>query len=244
MVEFVVLSTQRSGSSFFVTSLSSHPQLQCYRELFLSKNRGAIAYRAYRTAFLGRRLAHLFRRKQLIDSYLTNLYTATNGVDAVGFKFMYGQAHKLPEVVAWLKEHDVKVIHFIRANFLKTIVSRRVAYARGIYHSTKTLDVIKVRLQPTQLKTEMARMRGLIEKYRGVFADNPYLEITYEAFVNRQDGETRRVLSFLNIDSFAPLRTDLVKINPDSLQELIENYQEVAAALKGTDFERFLDRTP
>jgi hypothetical protein len=36
------------------------------------------------------------------------------------------------------------------------------------------------------------------------------------------------------------LTTDLVKINPDSLETLIENYDEVVKTLAGTEFERFL----
>ena len=49
------------------------------------------------------------------------------------------------------------------------------------------------------------------------------------------------MLAFLDIETLVPLTTDRAKINPDSLEELIENYDEVAQALRGTSFERFLN---
>jgi hypothetical protein len=61
--------------------------------------------------------------------------------------------------------------------------------------------------------------------------------------INRE-AESRRVLDFLNIDQVAPLTTDLVKLNPDSLEDMIENYEEVKQALSGTDFEEFLNLEP
>ena len=86
----------------------------------------------------------------------------------------------------------------------------------------------------------MKRRTQLIEKYRAAFADKPRLEISYESLVANRDAETRRVLQFLDIDEFISLDTDLVKLNPDSLEDIIENYEQVAQALKDTPFEKHL----
>ena len=241
MIKFVIVSTQRSGSAFLVTCLSSHPKIQCYREIFLPSNPKPETYRTYRTASLGRQLDHLFRRKRLVDDYLANLYASSDGVDALGFKFMYSQAWKFPEVVAWIKEHKAKVIHLIRKNTLKRIISGRIAQKRNVFHSTEPLEPIKVHLKPGKLKARLALSMRQIETYRQVFADNPYLEVTYESFATRRNDEARRILQFLGIEPVVPLTTDLVKLNPDSLVELIENYEEVTQSLKGTAFERYLD---
>lgn len=117
--KFVVLSTQRSGSAFLVTSLSSHPKIYCYREIFLPTNRDPETYRTYRTAFLSRHLANLFWRKKLINKYLAELYAAHENMDALGFKFMYSQVRQFPPVVDWIKTNKVKVVHLIRTNLLK-----------------------------------------------------------------------------------------------------------------------------
>ena len=69
----------------------------------------------------------------------------------------------------------------------------------------------------------------------------PFLEISYESLAADQDTETRRILKFLEIDQLMPLTTDLVKVNPDSLENIIENYGEVKQTLMNTEFENFLD---
>lgn len=242
MVKFIVLSTQRSGSTFLVTALSSHPRIHCYEEIFLRTNHNSETYLTYRTATLNRRLAHLFQRKQLIAEYLMNLYTASEpSGDAVGFKLMYPQIRQLPEITAWIKEHKIKVIHLIRQNTLKVIVSHQAAKKRKLYHLTRPLEqVSKIHLPPRKVKTSLVYLTQQVQKYRRIFADNPYLEVTYESFVAHQDYETQRILQFLQIEPFIPLTSPLVKINPDSLPELIENYEEITRVLRGTTFEQFL----
>lgn len=242
MIKFVVLSTQRSGSTFLATSLSSHPRIHCYEEIFLCTNHDPETYLTYRTASLNRRLAHLFQRKQLIDEYLLDLYTANeHSGDAVGFKLMYPQIRQLPEIVAWIKEHNIKVIHLIRQNTLKVIVSHQAAKKRKLYHLTQPLTHIsKVHLTPRKVKSSLVYLTQQVQKYRRIFADNPYLEVAYESFVAHQNYETQRILQFLRIEPFVPLTSPLVKINPDSLSDLIENYEEIARTLHGTTFERFL----
>jgi LPS sulfotransferase NodH len=242
MIKFVVLSTQRSGSAFFVTSLSSHPRIHCYREIFLSTNPKPETYRTYRTSSLSRRIAHWFQRKQLINRYLADLYATGDGnTDALGFKLMYSQANQLPEVVTWIREHNVKVIHLIRLNTLKAVISHQIAKASKIHHSTRPIaQQVKVSLPPQKVKASLMYRTQQIDQYRQMFSDNPYLEVTYEAFVSDPDEETRHILQFLDIEQFAPLTSPLVKINSDSLTELIDNYDEVARTLKGTAFENLL----
>jgi FMN-dependent NADH-azoreductase len=59
--------------------------------------------------------------------------------------------------------------------------------------------------------------------------------------VTDQNTETGRVLKFLGINQLMPLTTDHVKVNPDSLEEIIENYDAVKQTLMNTEFSHFLD---
>ena len=70
--------------------------------------------------------------------------------------------------------------------------------------------------------------------------DVPFLEVSYESLVADHDTETRNVLKYLGIDKFMPLTSEFVKLNPDSLEDIIENYSEVKQTLIGTEFEKFL----
>jgi hypothetical protein len=70
--------------------------------------------------------------------------------------------------------------------------------------------------------------------------DLHYLEVTYESLVSEFDTEIRKVLKFLRVDKTMPLSSDLVKVNPDSLENIVENYEEIKQALISSEFKNFL----
>ncbi len=45
---------------------------------------------------------------------------------------------------------------------------------------------------------------------------------------------------FLGVSTSEPVGSDLVKINPDNIEALVENYDELCGTLAGSQFERFL----
>ena len=150
----VVLSTQRSGSTFLVDYLSSTPGVLIHSELFQrlrpellgSPNRPRhydIAYQTFRRSTFVRKLAHRFRRRPLIERYLDDVFSAKPGVDVIGMKLMYDQARKYPEVLSWLEAHEASWIHLIRENLLEMMVSRELAVKRGTYSMLKPLDAMQ-----------------------------------------------------------------------------------------------------
>ena len=240
MLKFILLSTQRSGSSFLGTSLSSHPDVKCFEEVFMPKNTSDVAYRAYRSASLHRQIQNLVQRKKLIYEFLEQLLASESSTHAVGFKFMYRQARRHHEVKDWCSDHNVRVIHLIRQNFLKLMVSGILARQRGVYHSKKALPPTKVRIATSRLVRDLDRMAHRVRQNRDIFSEGQYMEVLYEDFVARQDDETRRILKFLEINDFTPLTSDLVKISPNTLEDLIDNFQAVVETLAGTPYEAFL----
>jgi LPS sulfotransferase NodH len=199
-------------------------------------------FHKFRTASIQRKIDYIFRKEQLIDAFLSEFYVPANGVKAVGIRLAYIQANIHPEVLEWAIKNDVSVVHLVRENSLKTVVSNVTAKKRRLHHATSKVEqVTTVHLPPRKLKRHLTWLTERIKKYRTMLGDKRYLEISYESFVANREAETRRLLDFLNIDQFVPLTTDLVKINPDSLADIIENYAEVKQALSGTAFEKFLD---
>lgn len=251
MTKFVVLTTQRSGATFFIECLSSHPQILCHHEtLFSQRNRlkflsfdqpHAFYYR-YRSGSLKHQLEHLTRSKRLIynciDDYLSTL---AGKAEVIGLKVSYNQIAKYPAIAHWINEREVRIIHLVRENVLKTHLSLMTAKKRKLSHSTRKVVPVQVWLDPRKVQRVLRRRLLLVEEHRAMFTDKPYLEVCYEAFVVDRESESRRVLRFLDIDEFVPLQASLVKLNPDSLEQIIENYDQVAQALRGTELERYLE---
>lgn len=249
---FVLVTTQRSGATFFRTCLESHPQIECPGTIFAQKNRlkyfsidrKGSYYHAYRTRTLKRRIAHWFDRTRIVHACLDEAYSSTNSEVALGFKISYSNFERYPSIVSWLHEHDVKVIHWFRDNLLKRHISQLTMAARGSAHFSRPVRKVTINVDPQNLLRDLKRQSYLIDKYRAIFKPkgeaHGYIEMFYESFVKNQQGEAQRILHFLGVDESIPLRSPLVKQNPDDLQEIISNYSEVARALNGTRFERFL----
>lgn len=248
MEKFVVLAGRRSGTTLLANSLDSHPQIECTKETFSTKRRWKYfqidrpnsPFYKFRSASLKRQIDYLFRRKQLIDTFLNQEFNApANGVDARGIRLSYEQAHKYPEILEWILDHEVKVIHLIRENSLKAILSQFTAKKRAVYHVTSKVERVTVQVPPYKLKKLLTKRTNNIETYRRMFQTHSYCEIFYETFVADQEAETRRLLNFLHVDHFVPLTSNLVKQNSDSLKDILENYDEVVQAFKGTAFEKY-----
>lgn len=248
MVRFAVVTTQRTGATFFTTSLQSHPQIQCPGTLFpqISKfkffhaDRSDSAYLKYRSSSTHRQRAHWFARRKLIYEFLESAYTTEDDSVAMGYKFSYNHLARYPVIEAWLRENNIHVIHYIRENLLKRYLSSETKKVRHIAHSTEPLKPVQIHIDSGKMKQDLARNTQQIAKYRAAFSSQPYLEVLYESFCANQEAETRKVLQFLGINEFVPLQTTLVKINPNSIAQIVDNYDQLVQALRNTSFEKYL----
>jgi LPS sulfotransferase NodH len=248
----VVLSTQRSGSTFLVDYLSSTPGVLVHSELFQrlrpelvgSPNRPRhydIAYQTYRRSTVFRKLAHKFRRRALINEYLDDVLSTKPGVDVIGMKLMYDQTRKYPEVLSWLETHEVSYIHLIRENLLEMIASRELAVKRGNYSMLKPLDAMQIHLDVDRLTTDLTLITDEIEHFRRYCSTLPSREVTYEGLVANKAGVSREILEFLGAKSHESAGSKLKKTNPAPLSDVIANYDQVASALaKDPRFRRFV----
>lgn len=241
MVKFIILSTQRTGSSLLQALLNSHSRIDSYVEIFMPKNEKKDSFASYRRNSLQRRVLYIVNRSSITRDYLEEFFAKGSPVDAKGFKFMYGQARRFPEVASWCEANDVRVVHLIRENFLKIIVSGKIAKQRGVYHSTRRLDAIKVRIDPRAIISQLEKIEAQVNMYRQIFSYGSYLEVNYEILVANTADEAKRLLRFLDVETDEPLTSDLKKINPNSLADLVENYNDVKNELLGSPFEKFLD---
>ena len=235
MGRFILLAARRSGTSFLISSLNSHPQIQCYKTAFHRKRllkqilyfeKPGTLFFNYRSASIKRQIDYIFRRKHLIGAFLTELYTPINGPKAVVVRIAY--PHEYPEALEWTMENDVGIIHLVRENLLKSIVYYSTSKARPTIH-----------LSPVVLKRCLIEREKQVEKYRALFKNKHYCEVYDESFMANREVETRRILDFLAVDSSIPLAFGLRKRNPE-LVDILENYEETAQAFKGTVFERYL----
>lgn len=243
-VKFAVVTAQRTGSTLVITTLDAHPSISAHGEVFKLKSpegkhpiRGEWGYLFWiRQAPVSRWIGHYLFRSINTRRYLDRLFEE-DASPVVGFKIMLNQLGRFPGVLDYLVENQFRIIHVVRRNYLKTYLSRMTARARGAYHSEKALKTTKVAINVDTLRAKLTRIKRDHETWHDLLHDKlPYMEFVYEDFLADPEGQLRRVFDFVGQD-YVPVQSNLVKVNPDSLSEIIENYAAVAAELSGTEFE-------
>lgn len=249
---FIVLAAYRSGTTLLLSYLNSHHNIRCHKRLFtltpvvkhfLRVDRRGSPFHRFRTASIKRRIDYIFSHKQVMNEFMVDLCASPDRAraDIAGVRITYAQADKHPDILEWAAEKNVAIIHLVRENALQTIVSSATARKRGIAHSTSHVKPVTVWMPPFKLRIKLTRLTHRIDTYRSILIRNRHLEVTYEDLATRHETEINRVLDFLNIAQCQrPLTSKLVKLNSHSLEEIIENYEDIKGALSDTPFERFL----
>lgn len=252
LTRFVLLSTQRSGTSWLMERLAAHPEVGAYGELLLGGREGwpewppGASDRPFYQTYLTERDAGARRREHRhLFSYLDYLYEPRRGFRAIGFKLMYNEATPYPELLVYLKARGVRVLHLARSNLLDIAFSQIAMRSRTFVHawSPDQREAVRVTVDTAYLLKLLRRHeRDRVIARRVLRAARvPVHEASYEALV-ADDAHLTRILRFLRIPdgSGGDLQATMLKLAPSSHRDTIENFQEVETALRGTRFHRFL----
>jgi LPS sulfotransferase NodH len=256
---FILLATQRTGSSWVQEMLDSHPALKVYSELFLPDARGIPLWEPsdfeFAASFVeGRaRPPAIVTRRYWTVVYLRRLFGQDDD-RIVGFKYMYDQVRHSPEVLAYAAAARVPVVHLIRRNLLDTVISSKLALASGLYHLpadgrpaipwlASERDGTRIRLDPDEVVAELRRLARERRRVRTWLrlSRTPAIEVEYEALV-ADPSRFGPILAFLGVADPDPSRlaSGLTKVRTDPRADVISNYPELESKLSGTAFEPFL----
>jgi LPS sulfotransferase NodH len=258
--KFIVLTSQRSGSSWFMDVLNNLEGVRTYGELFLppSRKKGesgvplmspqATQY-IDETAYAHPRFRHWREDRKGMRpfspfTYLNELYRRPGGV---GFKLMYSQVCLYPEVWFYLATRRLPVIHLIRQNFLDIVIStKRVGMTRTAHRIVgegDDSDLVQIHLEPEELIDRMRRWKRKVVLARRLLRwfRMPHVEVIYED-LSRDPENFARVWAFLGFDpDQQSVDTKYVKLVRASHVDLIENYVEVKNALADTEFAELIN---
>jgi hypothetical protein len=244
-VHAVILTTQRTGSSSLVECLASHPHIECAREI-LEGQPDDLSH-VYRGPF--RRVAKLYRILRTgawRPTHRIESYFAGGSAKVRMFKVMYNRLER-PFALKYLLEHDdVRIIHLRRLNLLKVYVSALLMPKRRELQATAPVEPIRTYVDPARAIESMRQTIARYELYEKIFGRHPRITVAYESLFDGQElqPETgRRICEFLGVEP-RPMRSTLVKVNPESLRDIVTNCDELFAALAKTEFAATVERVP
>jgi len=249
-VKFVVISYQRTGSTFLVLTLNELDGVICHSELF---NPGKDAFtnsifdkNIYQDLNLFDKLFNKKKEDKLFilknrnpEKFLRRIYN--QNAQAVGFKIFPGQNDLILDTLIF--DRSVKKILLERKNLLRSYVSKKIAENTGLWSQSKDKEVI---LKKTEVDIDRffaysnmidEGMNSIREKLTGT--KQQVLELTYEEITTTFP--LKKLTQFLEIENAKHIpEVNQKKQNPFPLSEMILNYDELSEHLNNTEYEKYL----
>ena len=223
---FVIAFIGRTGSSYIIDMLNSHPHVVAERELLVKPDS---AEKEHAT--------------------LEQLYTTPRdkNIQAVGFKTKLTDVTDLPQFFDMLDEFNLKVIYLYRDNVIKQTVSRinrkRLHDHTQLHNLEKDVPPLPAfAITPEEFKQwfEQTHHRSTeIHEYMHC-VKRPQLRISYEDLLADHDKVFERIFDFLEVDP-QPMESKLVKNTSDNLRDVLTNFDELRMLYAGTKFEKMFD---
>lgn len=244
-IRAIILTTQRTGSTFLVGCLRSHPQINCITELLVGAHLEPPA--AVRSSRIFTKAARFLMSGGWFPTRAMKRFYASSDKPVSIFKAMYNQVSN-PLTLGYLKrDKDLCVLHLRRHNLLKMHVSQLLMPTKrnAIWepHTTEPLPPVNIRVDPAVALEQMYKARLQYQKFEDTFADHRRLAVVYEDLIENQrlrPSEGRRICDFFGIDDYS-MQSSLIKLNPESLREMVTNYDQLAAVISRTEFADLLD---
>jgi sulfotransferase family protein len=250
MTKFVIFTLPRTGSTLLSKSLNKHPEIFCEDEIFHFSFRQYFSpyqFRFLKIPFLPKKINYVInypatylRLTSFLDKYFVN--RPNEKYKARGFKLMYYQTYYMPGLIDYLIKNNIKVILLLRENVLRNALSYMRARATGVYHYLDDNEQLLAGLSKLDVNTEVLKQKMRMitrqnKKLESIIRDMDYIKIRYEDFTE-WDKTMNRIADFLNVSHYK-ISAGAKKLNPDALQDMISNYNEVKNWLKQNNYTEF-----
>ena len=222
----VILGRQRTGSSLLISLLHSHPHVEAFYEAFRLL-KGRTSREVWKRTF-GRHLPW---------------------IRYVGFKIFYYHPEDSEDREVWdliRSDPTIKIIHIKRKNLLRTYISKLIAQKTGAWNSRQegspidkedkqvTVDVVHC-IAELRDTTRWENIYG-----KKMFPQHPYMEITYEDLTGNLQTTVDAIMVFLGLKTMR-VKSRLKRQNPEKLEDLVSNYDELIKALNASEFEYLVE---
>lgn len=252
---FIVLAQQRTGTNFLLSLLTSHPHAVAFGEIFSSPQHlqwGINLQDRYRRTLPDPDKALVAARQADPVGFLRQYVfgNETQDAHAVGFKIFYEHCRtgRDPEVWTWLEQQgDVAVVHLKRRNILRTLLSKRLANASGVWHCASTNETTTPMQPPPAIDLMESDCREFFTRTLlnereadWQFRHHRVLPVYYEDLAAEPEKVAAAVQGFLGLP-LHPLRSTLSRQAAGGLRDQIANYDHLKKIFAADHTHRFFE---
>ncbi|APY08025.1 hypothetical protein BWZ20_06795 [Winogradskyella sp. J14-2] len=219
--KFVIISTSRTGSTLVMALLNNHKNVICDGELFKNLN--------------GKSCKHVW------NDFFNHKPKDTQ---QVGFKLFYSHPRDDDKTVWDIIKQDksIKIIHLMRRNILRIFLSQRIGIKTKRWTENVnrphniSLESKKVDVDYKECTEAFNKITDYQNKTKQMFKEHDYLEVYYEDIVNDRESELDKIFDFLDVEKMQ-VTANNKKQNPERIDELINNYEELKNKFTNTKWE-------
>jgi LPS sulfotransferase NodH len=227
---FVIFGQGRTGSTLLTESLNAHPDIRCEGEILKRRVRSPRTFVENR-ARLARTRAYGFKVK---------IYQLTRdqGLSEIP------EHHAVRAFLRSLSDDGWRLIHLRRRNLLRHAVSSLLLVRTGVAHRRREERLAKVVVDCDLVVRRMMERESFAIREEAALQALPHRAVVYEDHLLDPADRARCLTEIVGELGLAPcdgLTTSLRRNTPPRLEDLIENYDELAEALAPTRFAKFLD---
>ncbi|NEO54924.1 MAG: sulfotransferase [Okeania sp. SIO3B5] len=246
--KFIITCAPRTGSTMLRMMLNSHPEIACYGEVMTLKGEPNLGKKHQN--YIGKTSQELAQIRaenpaNFLYNYIWNQEHYQDNCKAIGLKLKYRQLQEEFKDVfqAILDDKEIRIIHLTRRNLLKRYISNRLA-ASGktstvIFNSEKSQLQPKVTVDVDKCIEDILSVQQTEAQFRKEFKQHKIFEVAYEELVMSNSKILAKLMNFLEVD-FINLQPVTEKVNSDSLEDIIENYDVVKNKLSQTKYATFI----
>ena len=210
MKNFIIVGTQRTGSSAIAESLGLHPTVTCGWEW----THRIPPWKKLKTA----ELALKGDFSMLRQSHRSNMDENFNlNCSWLGFRWLFSASGKwlirpsfspalwfdrLEGFIGWISHHpEIHVIHIVRKDSLDWLKSVYLAKKFKVYSKIKYPNGIKIKIPKLEAIRRLQSKNWVDLRLSNIKRHNPFIQIYYEEFLEDPKKITTFGLNFLEFDS-------------------------------------------
>ena len=242
MKNFVIVGTQRTGSSILGEIIGTHPKITCGWEWTLKgifDNKIKVANTALNGDF------SILRNQD--QKHMAEVFH--KGIEWLGFRRLFSSNDKwiihprfaptlfveqFEQHIKWIKSiPDLHIIHIVRTNNIDWLKSRYLAKKHNLFYGKSYPSGTKIRV-PVNIAVKCLFAKEWVDKrLQTIKTSNPYLSITYEELFSDENLSLERIFKFFNYEHIgvSQKNTKLKKQSVGNAENYIENYEELFTIL-------------
>jgi LPS sulfotransferase NodH len=231
-VKFVLISTQRTGTTLLTEYLKSHHEVEMGYEVFKMAPGGYNydvdkGYKSYNGSV-----------SDYLDDYFSKGLKANR---ACGFKVMLNQLQNYPGILEYIILNNVKCIFLERDNVVDVAVSRLCARYRKLHHSNEDVNLALVPIDAEKLLDELSLIEQSTIVLRDMLKDIDHINVKYNDLVLFSVNTLNSIFRYLGQAEVESLTASVKKLNDSNLRNVIKNYDDIYKVLINTKYKRYIE---